>query len=474
MEGIIPRYLELSIIKSWLKGKTRDEIAEEYGKSQGTVSNIISRMRNSLGSYDADSIRELAKELREHDITPDNCAYGFRIFNVLEHLKIPETEMEKFLTAIYEFSQKMGIKADILNDVLLESVRISNELPFSEIPNYLNGLKEEKEQLENKKKGLKEEIQTIQKEKVAKEEKVSSSLKNAGTTLVNLDIFVNTKDKLERYGIPVEDIDKFTSCVQGIKNYSDYDPFKVLEKFSHLDKLEIEIKANKKIKIDLEFNIQKLKETESVYDDRLTLKSMKLKNLDELERKVGFGIQDLKKLKSILIEISSEHNNLDFEQIKMQFFELCERYETRIAFESENNSLLLLTKILQSQIKSKRQMLHCQELVGPFLKNLFDYGIEEQDIIAIKCLIDIILYTMGNKDTMKLSEKREIITDLASYSNLRLAKRNLRQCINNILNTEDIENIQKHIDHINKSPSSINNSENSNDRKYLVLCDSFF
>jgi hypothetical protein len=27
---------------------------------------------------------------------------------------------------------------------LLESVRISNELPFSEIPNYLNGLKEEK------------------------------------------------------------------------------------------------------------------------------------------------------------------------------------------------------------------------------------------------------------------------------------------------------------------------------------------
>jgi hypothetical protein len=159
----------------------------------------------------------------------------------------------------------------------------------------------------------------------------------------------------------------------------------------------------------------------------------------------------------------------------MQFFELCERYETRIAFEIENNSLLLLTNILQSQIKSKRQMLHCQVLVGSFLKNLFDDGIEEQDIIAIKYLIDIILNTMGNKDTMKLTEKREIITDLTSYSNLRLAKRNLRQYINNILNTEDIENIQKHIDHINKSSSSsINNSENSNDRKYLVLCDSFF
>src|SRR5215203_2203418 len=148
MEGIIPRYLELSIIKSWLKGKTRDEIAEEYGKNQGTVSNIISRMRNSLGSYEADSIRELAKELREHGITPENCACSFRIFNVLENLKIPEIEIEKFLKPRYEFSQKMGIKAGLLNDVLLECARISNELPFSKMPNYLHALKEEIEQLE--------------------------------------------------------------------------------------------------------------------------------------------------------------------------------------------------------------------------------------------------------------------------------------------------------------------------------------
>jgi DNA-binding CsgD family transcriptional regulator len=50
MEEIIPRYFELSIIHSWLKGKTRDEIAQEFGKSQGTVSNIISRMRNDWGN----------------------------------------------------------------------------------------------------------------------------------------------------------------------------------------------------------------------------------------------------------------------------------------------------------------------------------------------------------------------------------------------------------------------------------------
>jgi hypothetical protein len=35
-------------------------------------------MRKSWGNYDADSMRELAKVLREQDITPDNCACGLK------------------------------------------------------------------------------------------------------------------------------------------------------------------------------------------------------------------------------------------------------------------------------------------------------------------------------------------------------------------------------------------------------------
>ena len=307
--------------------------------------------------------------------------------------------------------------------------------------------------------------------KIASEEKVRSSLKNARTTLVNLDIFVNTRDELESYSIHVEDIDKFARCLQGIRNYSNYDPFKVIEKFSDLKILENEIESKQKIKNDLEIDIKKLEETKFDYETRLNLKYIKLKNLEELEG-IGFDIQDLKKLKEILMEISSEHN-VNIEQTKMQFFELLESYETRIALENENNRLLHLVNILKNQIKSKKQKLYYQELVGPFLKLLFDCGIEEIDIVDIKELIDILLCNIG-KDTIKLTEKREIINDLSSYSNLRLAKRNLRQDISSILNTEDLENIQKHLNRINQSSSSINNSENSKDRKYLVLCDSFF
>ena len=78
------------------------------------------------------------------------------------------------------------------------------------------------------------------------------------------------------------------------------------------------------------------------------------------------------------------------------------------------------------------------------------------------------------KHTAKLNEKQEIISDLSTYSNLRLAKTNLKREINIIFNIENLENIQEHINSLNQSPSLINNSENSNDRKYLVLCDSIF
>ena len=63
-----PRYLELTIIRSWLKGKSRDEIALEFGKSQGTISNIISTFRNSMTIYDTDSMRELAKRIEKRRV----------------------------------------------------------------------------------------------------------------------------------------------------------------------------------------------------------------------------------------------------------------------------------------------------------------------------------------------------------------------------------------------------------------------
>lgn len=51
-------------------------------------------------------MKTLGKELRLLEMTPNNCAMDFRIFKILQKLKIPETKkIEEFLTSIFEFSQ---------------------------------------------------------------------------------------------------------------------------------------------------------------------------------------------------------------------------------------------------------------------------------------------------------------------------------------------------------------------------------
>jgi hypothetical protein len=441
----IPSYIEECIIQYWLRGYTRDKIAESFDTSKGTVSNIWAKYRKKLGHYDADALRELGKQLLRQNMTAEDCSIGFRVSKIMKILNIPDAKTEEFLTAVNELSQKMGISSEILRDALIEFVQISDKVPFSEIASYLQKTREEIGEAENKKKQVQEEKQNLDKEKLAKDEQVRSALREANTTLFHLKNFIDTKVKLAKFGIVVEDTDKFTRCVEGIARYSNYDPFKVIEKFSDLNTSEIEIEANKKIKNDLELNIHELKETESVYNDRLNLKSIKLKKLDELERIVGFEIQDLKKLKRILIEIALEHKNLNIEQVKALFFELLEKIETRFALESENNAKIQLNCILENQIKSKRQTLHCQELIGPILKNMFDSGMEEIDIIAIQAIIDLFFNHNRNDITKKLNVKLEIRMDLSnnygSYSRLEIE--NIKIAINFILNAAKFGKPQK-------------------------------
>jgi hypothetical protein len=153
----IPSYEENCIIQYWLRGYTRDEIAQLFDKSKGTVSNIWAKYRNKIGHYEADALRELGKELRRQNMTAENCAIGFRVFNIMKKLGIQEEKIEEFLTTVFELSQKIGIFPEFLKEALIEIVKISQTMPISDIPFHLQKMREEIEETENKKK-LEEEI----------------------------------------------------------------------------------------------------------------------------------------------------------------------------------------------------------------------------------------------------------------------------------------------------------------------------
>ena len=88
----LPDYIERNVIQGWLRGTSRDEIASKNSISTGSVSFIVKKFIDNLGEYDARVIRELSIQIRKANLTPRECAIGFRIHKILENIGITNEE----------------------------------------------------------------------------------------------------------------------------------------------------------------------------------------------------------------------------------------------------------------------------------------------------------------------------------------------------------------------------------------------
>lgn len=59
MTSNISENTKQTVIRLWVEGESRNDIALITGVSEGTVSNIIVEWRQKLGKGDADAVREL-------------------------------------------------------------------------------------------------------------------------------------------------------------------------------------------------------------------------------------------------------------------------------------------------------------------------------------------------------------------------------------------------------------------------------
>jgi Homeodomain-like domain len=64
----IAENIQRKIIRLWLEGKSRKDIALTCDVSEGTVSNVIADWKQTLGEGDADALRELGINLKRSGI----------------------------------------------------------------------------------------------------------------------------------------------------------------------------------------------------------------------------------------------------------------------------------------------------------------------------------------------------------------------------------------------------------------------
>ena len=64
----IPSEIGVNVFRAYLRGLTRDEIAEEYSISKGSASNILDPLRKLIGP-EGEALRNLLIQLIKLDIT---------------------------------------------------------------------------------------------------------------------------------------------------------------------------------------------------------------------------------------------------------------------------------------------------------------------------------------------------------------------------------------------------------------------
>ena len=411
------------VVRYWLNGYSRDEIASKFIISTGAVTNIVNEWRNNIGRLVADDLRELSLSLKKAQISPLECATGLRIGKMMQKFGINEKQFEYFMTEIYTKCQILEIAPEQIGVYLSETINLSKIVFPSQIPNYINTKKTEIEQLEKQIEKRHEIISELNNKISNLEEKQKALIEHTNTSLDAISWYKDIKKELTNMGIPFEEISAFIECLRQIKNER-YDVNKLVTKFSQLEYFDNIIEEQERRKQENWKDIEQLKYNKKNLEDQIYFTHLKISKNQELEN-IGMGFKELKTIYQTIIEISKTNNISPKEAIEKFFNDLNEYYDDVISFKKKVEDLKKEAATLNTQITNNRVTLLSQQQIGTTLQKLFHNGILENDIEEINS----ILVTGGfdYDSNNNIINKQALISDLTKYQNIKSVTKELKQ-----------------------------------------------
>lgn len=408
------------MIREWLKGRPRKEIALEHNISTGTVSNIVAEWRNELGSYDADSLRELALALKNLKLSPDQCAVGFRTARMMLKSGVHEDDFDNFIKEVYHKCELLEISPDDITIYLNELVKLSKIVFPSQIPDYLERKREEFQKIDQLLKEKNRNLQSLNDETTAAENRLNKMLENENISEETIEWNYRTKKEFEGNGIPVNEMDLFIQCVKGIKNLN-YDVRKVLAKYSEYEYFVGLIESQKNIYEKMKKDIAAAEFQLAQLNPPINDKRLKLSKLFQLEQ-MGFDLEQLRYLLNTIKEIAKE-NNIHASTAVEKFFNDLDDYEEVAGFQNTLKQQREESNKLSIQIAAARSNLLAHQYIGPVLQSLLAKGVTENDIIDINAILSLIELDYFNRNL----HKQQLIEDLENYKNLKKLIQSLEQ-----------------------------------------------
>jgi hypothetical protein len=425
MPRIITLHEKVSVIDNWLSGESRNDIATKHNIGSSTVYNIVEEWSNGLGDVQlADRLRELGIKLKKNGLTVSDCAKGLRMLMMLKKygIKDDDENQEKvpyFLKEIYTKCQEVELKPQQVIDYISDILKFSEEIPLFQIPEYLKKKIEEKKDLESSVQQLSKKIKELTDIEKDKQQELVRLSKIEEIQTQTYKMFTSAQFRLERYGIKIDEMEKFVNSVVGISK-ENYDPVQILAKMAEHEKLEKDMDYYKEEITRMKNESSKLNQEIQEQKNNLNYYNIKIDFLNDLEI-IGFGITELRTLISMLNEISMEHNQ-DFNEVRKKFFDDLKNYEEVIGSRKEIERLKNELKNLEIQIRKEREKYHSYPKIIESINRLTGAGIPEEDIVKIERILSMTYYYLYKDNRVY---KEALFDDLQKYGDLKLAIKNL-------------------------------------------------
>jgi hypothetical protein len=198
-----PPSIKKEVIRLWLKGLPRDQIANEVGIGAGTVSCIIKECRQN--DPDFDLLREVAVIIKNEGMDLNLVSSSIRLKRELEVNGLNEEQIESLIEKIQVHCFKRGLDVGEFINRIFKISNISNNLdvPIDGLPEYVSQKKEELYGIIGKVSDLESEKEDLLKEKnvtmdiLLDYEKDRPVAEKLASTKRELEVITKARDTLE-------------------------------------------------------------------------------------------------------------------------------------------------------------------------------------------------------------------------------------------------------------------------------------
>ena len=184
-----PHAVKSRVIKEWIQGISRDQIASNNEIGAGTVTSIIQQTKNNYPYYDIDLIRELALKLKKENLDLNYFAPAVRLKKLLDRLEMTEEDVEAFLEEINIHCFKKNINKKEFISKIDEVWKIVKRLDVSifNIPIYIQKLKKE--------------LGDLEKATITKESQIKQKTQEYNTTIEDIKKYRLNKPLVDKINI---------------------------------------------------------------------------------------------------------------------------------------------------------------------------------------------------------------------------------------------------------------------------------